>query len=98
MVMTTRASRTASEADPAIRAPASANGVVAAADLSHTVVGSPAASRLRAIAEPMMPIPTTAAGGISRLSSVALMSAPRLTGFVRFPIVTWAHGPPMIWS
>ena len=46
-----------------------------AADLSHTVVCTPAASRLRTIAEPMMPIPRTAVGVIPRRSSVTPMSA-----------------------
>jgi precorrin-4 methylase len=60
MVITTRASRTASCGEAATSAPASASGAVASLDLSHTMVRSPAAARLRAIAEPMMPIPSTA--------------------------------------
>ncbi len=60
MVITTRAARIASGTEAAATAPAAASGAVASADRSHTVVGSPAASRLRAMAEPMMPVPSTA--------------------------------------
>ena len=60
MVITTRASLTAAVGDVAAVAPACASGAVASGDRSHTVVLSPAASRLRAIAEPMMPVPSTA--------------------------------------
>ena len=60
MVITTRAPAAASGADPATIAPASASGSVTSADRSHTVVLSPAASSRRAIAEPMMPVPSTA--------------------------------------
>jgi hypothetical protein len=62
IVITTRASLTASAADAATRAPAPASGAVADADRSHTVVSSPAAIRLRAIADPMIPVPSTATG------------------------------------
>src|SRR6202453_3347552 len=61
MVITTWASLIASDAEAAATAPAAASGAVAAADRSHTVVGSPAVTRLRAMAEPMMPVPSTAA-------------------------------------
>src|ERR1700735_2679833 len=61
MVITTLASLTASEGEAATAAPASASGAVASGDRSHTVVLSPAATRLRDIAEPMMPGPRTAA-------------------------------------
>ena len=60
MVITTRASRIASGTEAAGTAPTAASGVVASGDRSHTVVGSPAATRLRAMAEPMMPVPSTA--------------------------------------
>lgn len=60
MVITTRAFRTASRGDTAASAPASASEATADADRSHTVVLSPAATRLRAIAEPMIPVPSTA--------------------------------------
>ena len=73
MVMTTPASRTASAGVAATSAPASASGAVAEADRSHTVVRSPARSRLRAIAEPMMPVPSTAVRVPSPRSSVALI-------------------------
>ena len=58
MVMTTSAPRTASGADTAAVAPASARA--AAGDLSHTRVSRPAAVMFRAIADPMMPAPITA--------------------------------------
>jgi hypothetical protein len=60
MVITTRASRIASGTEAAGTAPTAASGVVASVDRSHTVVDSPAATRLRAMAEPMMPVPSTA--------------------------------------
>ena len=60
IVITTRASRTASATDPATDAPAFKSGSVADFERSQTVVASPAATRLRAIAEPMMPLPITA--------------------------------------
>jgi hypothetical protein len=60
MLITTRASRTASATDAATEAPAFASGSVADVDRSQTVVGIRAAIRLRAIAEPMMPQPITA--------------------------------------
>src|SRR5216684_3601860 len=60
IVITTPASRTASRADAATTAPASASGPVADAVLSHTRVVRPAAARLRAIADPMIPAPITA--------------------------------------
>ena len=60
MVITTWAFWTASLDDAATRAPASESDAVAAGDRSHTVVCSPAAIKLRAIAEPMMPVPSTA--------------------------------------
>ena len=60
IVITTSAPATASAADAATAAPASASAAVACGDRSHTVVRSPAAIRLRAIAEPMMPVPSTA--------------------------------------
>ena len=59
-MITTLAPATASAADGATRAPASASGAVADADRSQTVVASPAAIRFLAIAEPMMPVPSTA--------------------------------------
>ena len=59
MVITTRASLVASRAEAATRAPAAASGAVASGDLSHTVVRRPAATKLRAIADPMMPVPST---------------------------------------
>ncbi len=60
MVITTLASRTASRADGAASAPASVSGAVACGDRSHTVVRIPAPTSLRAIADPIMPIPSTA--------------------------------------
>ena len=48
----------------------SASGAVAPGERSHTVVGSPAAARLRAIAEPMMPVPSTATRTFWRRPSV----------------------------
>jgi hypothetical protein len=60
MVMTTLAPATASAGVSATRAPASARAAVGAVDRSHTVVGSPAARRFLAIADPMMPVPSTA--------------------------------------
>ena len=55
----------------ATTAPASDSGAVAAGDRSQTVVGSPAATRLRAIAEPMMPVPSTATRTFSPRPSAA---------------------------
>ena len=49
IVITTSTPATASAADGATDAPASASGPVVCGDRSHTVVRSPAASRLRAI-------------------------------------------------
>jgi hypothetical protein len=60
IVITTRAPATASRAEAPTRAPASASEAVAAADRSHTVVRWPAAISLRAMAAPMMPVPSTA--------------------------------------
>src|SRR5580692_2004284 len=60
IVITTLASRTASGADAATTTPASASGPVADAARSHTRVVRPAAARLRAIADPMIPAPITA--------------------------------------
>src|SRR5580704_19085759 len=60
IVITTSASRTASGAVGATTAPAAASGEVAAADRSHTRVFRPAATRLRLIADPMIPAPSTA--------------------------------------
>ena len=60
IVITTCASRTASAGDAATSAPASDSGAVAVVERSQIVVRSPAETRLRAIAEPMMPVPSTA--------------------------------------
>jgi hypothetical protein len=60
MVITTCASLTASPGDAAGRASAPESAAVADDDRSQTVVRSPAATRLRAIAAPMMPVPSTA--------------------------------------
>ena len=60
IVITTCASRTASATDAATEAPALKVAPVADFERSQTVVGIPAATRLRAIAEPMMPLPITA--------------------------------------
>ena len=60
IVITTRASRTASAGDAASSTPASESGAATDGDRSHAVVISPARARLRAIAEPMMPVPSTA--------------------------------------
>ncbi|HEY2078323.1 MAG TPA: hypothetical protein VGH53_18485 [Streptosporangiaceae bacterium] len=60
IVITTSAPLTASADDSATRAPAPAGPAVAAADWSQTVVASPAPTRFLAIAEPMMPVPSTA--------------------------------------
>src|ERR1700733_985996 len=68
IVITTPASRTASCADAATATPASASGPVADVSLPHTRVVRPAAARLRAIADPMIPAPSTA--------TVAFPSAP----------------------
>ena len=45
---------------PAATAPASARGAVAEVDRSHTVTGKPADSNLRAMADPIIPAPSTA--------------------------------------
>jgi hypothetical protein len=71
IVITTCASWTASAGDAATRAQAPANGAVAAGERSQTVVGSPAETRLRAIAEPMIPVPSTATRTFSPALSVA---------------------------
>src|SRR5215469_9016654 len=60
IVMTTSASRTASVGEGAASAPAAARAAATGADLSHTAVRNPALRRFRAIAEPMMPVPSTA--------------------------------------
>jgi hypothetical protein len=71
IVITTCASWTASTGDAATSAPASDSGAVAVGDRSQTVVRSPAETRLRAIAEPMMPVPSTATRTFSLRLSVA---------------------------
>jgi hypothetical protein len=76
IVMTTRASRTASTADAAACAPATARAAVAEGARSHTVVGNPAPTRLRAIAEPMMPVPSTAARTLSDRSVLIIAAFP----------------------
>src|SRR5579859_2649094 len=73
MVITACAPVTASAADGATTAPASASGLVAAADPSQTVVSSPAATRLRAIAEPMMPVPSTVTSGPAAAGFIAVI-------------------------
>ncbi len=85
-MITTSAPSTASAADAATTAPAAASVSVASGDRSHTVVRSPAASRLRAIAEPMMPVPSTATLVAARpgLSVIAVTSL-RRSASVRRP-------------
>ena len=78
MVITTPASRTASRADAATTAPASASGAVADDDRSHTRVFRPAATRLRAIADPMMPAPITATVAPASLPFAPAMTTPFL--------------------
>jgi hypothetical protein len=78
IVITTPASRTASRADAATAAPASASGPVADAALSHTRVVRPAATRLRAIADPMIPAPITATAVPASLPFTPAMTAPFL--------------------
>jgi hypothetical protein len=73
IVITTCASPTASAADAAASAPASDSRAVAVGDRSQTVVRSPAETRRRAIAEPMMPVPSTATRTFSpRVSAAAI--------------------------
>jgi hypothetical protein len=48
---------------------------VLAADLSQTDVRSPALRRFRAMAEPMMPIPSTATDGSRPVVAAAVVSA-----------------------
>ena len=72
IVITTCASWTASAGDAATSAPASDSGAVAVDERSQTVVRSPAETRLRAIAEPMMPVPSTATRTFSPGVSVAI--------------------------
>ena len=78
IVITTPASRTASRADAATTAPASASGPVADGDRSHTRVFRPAATRLRVIADPMMPAPITATAARASLPFVPGIVAPFL--------------------
>ena len=78
-MITTPASRTASRADAATTAPASASGAVADDDRSHTRVFRPAATRLRAIADPMMPAPITATVGRASLPFAPAMTTPSFT-------------------
>ena len=73
MVITTCASRTASTGEAATSAPSFNSGAVAAGDRSQTVVRSPAETRLRAIAEPMMPVPRTVTRTSSSRPCVAVM-------------------------
>jgi len=60
IVITTCASRTASSGEAAEITPASASAATADRDRSQATVRIPAAARLRAIAEPMIPVPSTA--------------------------------------
>ncbi len=52
--------RTTAAGDADTSAPAPDSGAVAVGDRSQTVVRSPAETRLRANAEPMMPVPSAA--------------------------------------
>ena len=79
MVMTTWAPSTASAADAATRAPACFSGSVASRDRSHTVVRSPAPMRLRAIAEPMMPVPSTVTSALLLMVLTSLGPGPAVT-------------------
>jgi hypothetical protein len=78
IVITTSASRTASRADGATTAPAAASGAVAAGDPSHTHVFKPAATRLRVIADPMIPAPITATVVRASLPFAPAMTVPFL--------------------
>ena len=72
IVITTCASWTASAGDAATSAPASDSGAVAVDERSQIVVRNPAETRLRAIAEPMMPVPSTATRTFSPGVSAAI--------------------------
>ena len=95
IVITTRASLTASAADGAACAPTAASVAMTPGDRSQTVVGSPAASSLRAIAAPMMPVPSTTTrpspwlcvSDISRPSSSPFRARPA------GPVTTGRGGP-----
>src|SRR5215469_10771773 len=65
IVITTLAARTASTGVGATTAPAATSGSAAAGERSQTVVDRPAASRLLAIAAPMIPVPSTAVVSIA---------------------------------
>jgi len=80
IVITTPASRTASRAGAATTAPASAKEPVADDDRSHTCVVRPAAIRLRAIADPMMPAPITATAGRASLPFAPAITTPSFCG------------------
>jgi hypothetical protein len=74
IVITTSAFCTAARAEAATVAPASPSGPAAAADRSHTRVLKPAATRLRVIADPMIPAPITAT--VERRRFVSVISPP----------------------
>ena len=99
MVMTTRVPRTASATEPATDAPACESGSVADFDRSQTAVGRPAAIRLRAIAEPMMPVPITAtcecvpSSLTLHLISWRLVLPPKLIGLRPLPHPWSTPGP-----
>src|SRR5215210_5514679 len=68
IVTTTSAPATASAASVVIRALASARARARSGLRFHTVTSSPAAMRLRAIPEPMIPVPSTATVFVTRSS------------------------------
>jgi len=65
IVTTTSAPATASAAVPATCAPSAASGAARPGVRSHTVTSRPARSILRAIAAPMVPVPSTATRSIA---------------------------------
>jgi hypothetical protein len=91
MVITTRPSPAASRAVAATWAPALASGAVAWSDRSHTVVRNPAASRLRAIAEPMMPVPSTATVTLALIAVPSPSSSPPLAPSLAPGLVSGHH-------
>ena len=80
MVITTCAARTASWGDTAATAPASARGATAELKPSHTLTGKPAASNLRAIADPIIPAPSTATATWSTCPPAAAIAKPLSRG------------------
>ena len=81
IVTTTVALSTASGAERAANGARLDKGAVADADRSHTVTASPADSSLCAIAEPMIPAPSTATAGWPRCGLASIIARAPFSSF-----------------